>query len=268
MCPNCRAFITTDDRVCPYCDVRQEPKRVDRGPSSGGTMLGGLIPQAHFTTVIILTINVGLYLAMMIYSGGGLGSIDGRTLIQFGAKLREAIAAGQWWRLVTAGFLHLNLLHIIMNMWVLLDLGAQVEEFFGTARYIVFYFAATVCGFYASAVIMPGLSAGASAGLFGLIGAMIGLGFKDRYGIGGMMRGMYIRWAIYVTIIGIFLGADHAAHIGGGLAGFILAYISGTPNAFGGWKEKAWRVAAGMCVALTVLAFLQMFLWFTSGPRF
>lgn len=268
MCPHCRAFITTDDRVCPYCDARLESRRVER--SSSGPILGGLIPQAHFTTVMILTINVGLYLVMAVYSmrAGNENAwmdMDGRTLLQFGAKLREAIALGQWWRLVTAGFLHVNLLHILMNSWVLFDLGAQVEEFFGTARFIVFYFVATVAGFYASAVFLPGLSAGASAGLFGLIGAMIALGIRDRYGVGGMMRGLYIRWAIYATIIGLLLGADTAAHIGGGIAGFIIAYIAGTPNAFGGWREKFWRIAAGICLALTVLSFIEMFRWLTTS---
>lgn len=268
MCPHCRAFITTDDRVCSYCDAQLQPKRVERG--SSGPVLGGLIPQAHFTTVMILTINVGLYLAATVYSmrSGNEGAwmdLDGRTLLQFGAKLREAIALGQWWRLVTAGFLHLNLLHILMNCWVLYDLGAQVEEFFGTARFIVFYFVTTVAGFYASAIFMPGLSAGASAGLFGLIGAMIALGVRDRYSVGGMMRGLYIRWAIYAMIIGFLLGADHAAHFGGGIAGFVVAYIAGTPNAFGGWQEKFWRVAAGICIALTAWSFFEMFRWLTTS---
>lgn len=270
MCPHCRAFITIDDKVCPYCDARMEPRRVERS-GSGGPILGGLIPQAHFTTVMILTINVGLYLAMAVYSmrNGNENAwmdLDGRTLLQFGAKLREAIALGQYWRLVTAGFLHVSLLHILMNCWVLFDLGAQVEEFFGTARFIVFYFIATVCGFYASAVFMPGLSAGASAGLFGLIGAMIALGIRDRYGIGGAMRGMYIRWAIYATVIGLLVGGtDHAAHFGGGLAGFITAYIAGTPSAFGGWRERLWRIAAVICLALTAVSFFEMFRWLTTS---
>ncbi len=268
MCPHCRAFITTDDRVCPYCDARLERKKVERAVS--GPILGGMIPQAHFTTVMILTINVGLYLVMVVYSlrSGNENAwmdLDGRTLLQFGAKLREAIAVGQWWRLITAGFLHVNLLHILMNSWVLFDLGAQVEELYGTSRFIVIYFVTTIAGFYASALFLPGLSAGASAGLFGLIGAMIALGVRDRYGAGGMLRGLYIRWAIYAMIIGFLLGADNAAHIGGGIAGFVLGYAAGTPNAYGGWGEKAWRIAAGVSIAVTAWAFVQMFIWLTGS---
>ena len=84
------------------------------------------------------------------------------------------IRQGEWWRLLTAGFLHGGLFHILMNSWVLFDLGAQVEEIYGTSRYLVFYFIATVTGFLASAVFSGALSIGASAGIFGLIGAMIG----------------------------------------------------------------------------------------------
>ncbi|HBY59972.1 MAG TPA: hypothetical protein DEH78_09120 [Solibacterales bacterium] len=261
MCPHCRAFISTKDRTCPYCHEEVEPRRVARGPS--GPILGGLVPHAHFTTVLLITVNIGLYLAMTIYSLKGdnpaaFMDLDPTTLVAFGAKFNPAILAGQYWRLVMAGFLHLNLIHILMNMWVLFDLGATVEEFYGTARFIAFYFAATVVGFYASATFSAALSAGASAGLFGLIGAMIALGVRDRTGFGAAIRGMYIRWAVYVTIIGFFLGADHFAHFGGGFAGFVLAFLSGTPSGLGGPKETFWKALAAISIALTALCFVLM----------
>ena len=98
--------------------------------------------------------NFGLYLATSLYSmKGGRGNameLDATTLVDFGAKYRPFIAGGQWWRLVTAGFLHGGLLHILMNSWVLFDLGAQVEDIFGASRMLVIYFVASVAGFYAS----------------------------------------------------------------------------------------------------------------------
>ena len=57
MCPNCRAFITTKDKVCPYCDMKLGPRAIDRRMPSD--VLGGLIPAAQFTTVVILIINFG-----------------------------------------------------------------------------------------------------------------------------------------------------------------------------------------------------------------
>ena len=129
MCPQCRAFITTDDKICPYCNSEVAPKAyVSRTPSDA---MGGLIPHARFITMLIILINTGLYAATVLYSmrsGGNAIDLDTRTLLLFGAKYGPAIAQGQWWRLITAGFLHGGLLHILMNMWVLFDLGAQLEE--------------------------------------------------------------------------------------------------------------------------------------------
>ena len=197
MCPNCRAFITTRDKVCPYCNERVGPRAVER--RDPGAILGGFIPHARFVTMIILTINVGLYLATVVFSQrkrrqGGLFDVDGQTLLAFGAKLRDAILNyGQWWRLVTAGFLHGGLLHIGMNSWVLFDLGAQVEDVYGASRLIVVYFMATVFGFLLSTFWTAALSVGASAGIMGLIGAMIALGVRNRHTCGGRGDPRHVR---------------------------------------------------------------------------
>ncbi len=267
MCPHCRAFITTNDRICPYCQTEVGPRAVDR--RNPGAILGGLIPQAHFTTAMILLLNFGLYAATALYSmrsggGGGWMDIDGLTLFRFGAKYRQAIFAGQWWRLVTAGFLHGGLLHIMMNSWVLFDLGAQVEQVYGARRLLVFYFVATIAGFAASTWWSPALSVGASAGLFGLIGAMIALGARYKTSMGLAIRGMYIRWAVYGLLFGLLPGlrVDNAAHIGGLAAGFGMAYVAGLPSIRNTPSERVWRIASYAAILITVYCFLQMVLWF------
>ena len=269
MCPHCRAFITTDDKVCPYCQEVVGPRAIDR--RSPGEIMGGLIPHARFTTIIILLLNFGLYVATVLYSmrAGNEDAwlnIDGRTLLTFGAKLRYGggMFLGQWWRLVTAGFLHGGLLHIAMNCWVLYDLGAQVEEVYGTSRMIVFYFAGTVLGFYASLWWSPVLSVGASAGLFGLIGAMIALGVGNRHPMGGAIRAHYMRWVVYMLIFGLLPGirVDNAAHLGGLVAGFGIAYLADLPRLVADSRERFWRIAAWACVAITAFCFMKMFLWF------
>jgi rhomboid protease GluP len=249
MCPHCRAFITDRDKVCPYCGEKVGPRAIDR--REPGAILGGFIPHARFVTMLIITICVGLYLATVVFSqragtGGGFMSIDGQTLLEFGAKYRAAILVyGQWWRLVTAGFLHGGLLHIGMNMWVLFDLGAQVEDVYGGARLIVFFFVATVFGFLASTFWSPALSVGAA------------------------LRGMYIRWAVYVLIFGLLPGfnIDNAAHIGGLAAGFVVAYVAGTPRIAIAWNERLWLGAASVCVVLTAGSFLMMYLWFSTTAQ-
>jgi rhomboid protease GluP len=270
MCPNCRAFITTDDKVCPYCDVQLGARIVDK--RSPADALGGLIPHANFTTVLILLINTGLFVAMLLRSSkvtGGMGmDLDGQTLFDFGAKERGAIAAGQWWRLITAGFLHGGLMHILMNSWVLFDLGAQVEEAYGTSRYLVFYFVSTITGFLGSYYWSASLSIGASAGIFGLIGAMIAMGLRDRSAYGAAIRGMYVRWAIYGLLMGLlpFFAIDNAAHIGGLAGGFAVAYIAGTPGLLPA-RERVWQIAAGLAVLITGVAFVQMFQFLTAATE-
>jgi rhomboid protease GluP len=267
MCPNCRAFITTDDKVCPYCGVQVGARAAER--SSPTDAIAGLIPHARFTTVMILLINTGLYIATLIYSaksGHGSGTdLDIDTLRDFGAKSPE-IFYGQWWRLITAGFLHGGLMHILMNSWVLFDIGTQVEESYGTSRYLVIYLVSTITGFLGSFFWAPAvISIGASAGIFGLFGGMIALGMRDHSAYGAAIRKMYLRWAGLCLVIGILPAVfgisfmDNAAHIGGITGGFVVAYLAGTPK-YSGAVEGFWRGACGVMLAITVFAFVQMFL--------
>ncbi|MCS7025845.1 MAG: rhomboid family intramembrane serine protease [Bryobacteraceae bacterium] len=265
--------MDASERVCPYCEAPLGRPAIDLR-SSGG-LAAGLIPHARFTTVMILLVNTALFVATMIASmqkgrDGALYDIDGLTLFSFGAKFGRSVFEGQWWRLVTAGFLHGGLLHILMNSWVLFDLGAQVEEIYGSARLIVFYFTATVLGFLASTWWNPAaLSVGASAGIFGLIGAMIAFGTRNQTSLGSAIRGHYLRWALYGLLFGLLPGlrVDNAAHLGGLAAGFATAFAAGEPGE--GWlkSETFWKIAAGFCLAVTAICFLKMFLWMTQTQR-
>jgi rhomboid protease GluP len=270
MCPHCRAFITTKDKVCPYCNESVAPQRAERGDS--GPILGGLIPHAGFNTIIILLINSGLYLATSLYSmnsgRGNFVNLDVQTLFAFGAKYGPAIAAGQWWRLVTAGFLHGGILHILMNSWVLFDLGAQVEELYGGARMLVIYFVASVVGFYVSTLWRPDTpSVGASAALFGLVGAMIALGTRYRSSMGDMVRSVYLRYLVYLLLFSFLPGVDMAAHVGGLAGGFVTAYVAGQPKHERSGAEQLWKVGAGLAIALTGYSFLKWYLWFSAASQ-
>jgi len=259
MCPHCRAFITTSDRTCPYCGESTGKRYADRVP--GDFALGGLIPQAHFTTVLILLINVGMYIATTVLQNRYGDNGEMKALYALGAKFPVAIVRGhEWWRLVTAGFLHGNLLHILMNSWVLYDLGAQVEQIFETPRFLVIYFLATVGGFYLSLQMSSGVSVGASAGITGLIGAMIAFGVLNRSSVGKAIRNFYLRWVVYILAMGLLPGlrTDNWAHIGGLLAGFLVGYVAGTPVHSTRTKEAFWRGAAAVCVVITVFCFWEV----------
>jgi rhomboid protease GluP len=270
MCPHCRAFVPSHERVCPYCETEMGPRAVDRREPAG--FVAERLPHARFTTTIILLVNFGLYaaltLATMRAGNADPWNIDGRTLFEFGAKYRTAIVLGQWWRLVTAGFLHGGLFHILMNSWVLFDLGGLVEQTYGASRMIVIYFLATVGGFFLSTYWSAALSVGASAGIFGLIGAMIALGLRYRTPLGSAIRSFYMRWAIYGLALGLLPGlrVDNAAHIGGLLVGLGAGYLAGLPEG-NARRETLWRLAAAGAVLVTALCFLQMYLWLTRGAR-
>ena len=270
MCPNCRAFITSDDKICPYCQAQVGERAIDR--RAPADVLGGLIPHQRFVTMLILLINTGLYLATVLRTqqegGSGFGDPSLQTLVDFGAKYAPfIIGRGEWWRLITAAFLHGGILHILMNSWVLFDLGPQVNEAFGTPRFLVIYFVSSVTGYLASLYWSSAVSIGASAGLCGLIGAMIALGTRDRSAVGAALRRQYIQWMVYLLIFGLLpgLNIDNAAHLGGLAGGFAVAYVAGTPG-FSQGVENFWRVAAGVSLAATGWAFFEMFMHLTSIP--
>jgi rhomboid protease GluP len=267
MCPNCRAFITSDDKVCPYCQAQVGERVIDRRAPSD--VLGGLIPHERFVTMLLLLINTGLYLATVLRTnqmgGGGFGDPNDRVLFEFGSKYYPAIVyGGQWWRLITAGFLHGGILHILMNSWVLFDLGPQVNQAFGTPRFLTIYLVSNVTGFLASLYLSSASSIGASAAICGLIGAMIAFGTLDRSAFGSLLRRQYIQWVVYLLIFGLIIpNVDNYAHLGGLAGGFVVGYLAGTPG-FSEAKENFWRLAAGLCLAATGWAFFKMFMQLTS----
>jgi rhomboid protease GluP len=256
MCPNCRAFVTTSDKVCPYCDAQMGPRAVEQ--RSPGEVLGGLIPSVRFITVMILLINTALFLAENLRPQAGIA--------QMGASIPWVLMQmqGQWWRLVTAGFLHGNTLHILMNSWVLFDLGAEVEQLYGPSRLIVFYFVTTVTGFMTSSYFGH-FSVGSSAGIFGLIGAMLAFGVFDQSALASQVKALYMRWVIYGLVMSFIPGVDFWAHLGGLAGGFAAGWLASTPRARMMWKETLLRALAGVSLALTALAFGMLYLAITRA---
>ena len=220
---------------------------------SAGEVLGGLIPSVRFITVMILLINTALFLAETLSPHTGLA--------QMGASVPWPLMQmqGQWWRLVTAGFLHGGVLHILMNSWVLFDLGAEVEQIYGASRLIVFYFVTTVTGFMTSSYFGH-FSVGSSAGIFGLIGAMLAFGVFDNSALAAQVKALYGRWMIYGLVMSFIPGVDYWAHIGGLAGGFVAGWLASTPRARLMWKETLMKGLAGVSLALTALAFGMLYL--------
>lgn len=252
MCANCRAFITTNDKVCPYCDMPVGPRAIDRQMAADA--MAGMIQGDRFITGVLLLLNVGLAVATMM-------TPNGQVLYAVGQKDTEAIVRGlQWWRLITAGFLHGGLLHIAVNVYSLYGLGPQVDAVFGGYRYLVIWFVSTVAGFAASAWWLPYTpSVGASAGISGLVGAMVGLGVKEKHSAIGREASRYVPVAVILLAQGLLLPLpiDNAAHIGGFIGGFVVAYLAGSRGHARG-DDSVWKTAAWVSVAVTAYAFFRM----------
>lgn len=268
MCPNCRALIERNASVCPLCGMPVKAPR-SRASSTPGRVLG-IIPVPSTATSVIVAVTIAVY-ALTWYltqnassaelsAAPSMGGIRGDILLRMGAKYGPFIYAGQWWRLVTAIFLHAGLFHIGMNLWCLFDLGPAVESLFSTTKFIVVYLVTGVVGFLASLWWNPrALSIGASGAILGLIGILIGASFHHG-GLGKDYRSMLWRWVIYILIFGLlpFFAVDNAAHIGGLVSGLILGYLvpEGEPETRA--SENLWNALAILSVLVIAGSFVLM----------
>jgi membrane associated rhomboid family serine protease len=276
MCPNCRALIERAASECPLCG---EPVRAPRSRpnTTPGRVLGGVIPVPSTATSALVAVNLVLYgiswyltqnlASAELNPAPAMGGIDGRVLVRLGAKYGPLMVAGQWWRLVTAVFLHAGLLHIVMNLWCLLDLGPAVESLFSTPKFIFLYLLSGVVGFVLSFLRSPfGMSIGASGAILGLIGVLIGASFHHG-GLGRDMRSQLWRWVIYILIFGIFFSADNAAHIGGLGTGLLLGYLVPEGEPATRSSETVWNTLAVLCVLIIAGSFALMALQLNQPVR-
>jgi rhomboid protease GluP len=233
LCPACGTLVGATATRCHQCGAS-----VTFGMAAASRSLSGLFPTTSPATYGILTLSCVLYGLSLVATirtnglqapaGGGLGAlmglggISGRVLQQLGASLPWPYDLIQPWRLIMATFLHGGLLHIGFNMWVLMDIGPQVEELYGSARYLFIY---VVCGIgaYLLSSLVGHFSVGGSGSLLGLIGVLLAITTNRRSAAMQMMRSQLIKWLIYIGVLGFIMsGIDNFAHLGGLATGFAL----------------------------------------------
>jgi rhomboid protease GluP len=170
---------------------------------------------------------IGAVFLLLTVTGGSESS---QNLIRFGANYAPSVAKGEYWRLLTANFLHIGILHLLVNGYALYALGREVEGLFGYQRFIAIYLLSGITGAIASFMLTQGLSAGASTSLFGLFGALAVFFYRQRKLLGnfGQQRliGLGLTLAINVAI-GLQPGSriDNFGHLGGVIGGAILAWF-------------------------------------------
>ncbi|WP_142323644.1 rhomboid family intramembrane serine protease [Bacillus sp. AFS015802] len=182
-----------------------------------------------FFTYFFIAVQVIMFLILELNGG----SKDPQTLIRFGAKYNPLMIEGEWWRLVTPIFLHIGLLHLLMNTLALYYLGMAVEKMFGRIRFVLIYMLSGIAGTLASFLFTSNLSAGASGAIFGCFGALLYFGVLHPNVFFRTMGTNIIAVILLNLVLGFSLpGIDNAGHIGGLIGGFLAAGIVSLPNAF------------------------------------
>ena len=229
-CTRCGRPICTECMIeapvgfqCPECvsraktDFRQGPGRAVRG---GVTV-----------TKVLLVAIVGMFVLEIVKGGPtSMMNPDGRMLFDLGAMQPFAIAAGQFWRLFTAMFLHIGILHLAFNAYALWVFGSMVERDFGRTQMLLIY---VVSGFLASVTSYVWadprtLSVGASGAIFGIFGAFFVYNYRRRHTALGSQN---LRTALSLLVLNAILafsisGIDWRAHVGGFVAGVACGLVA------------------------------------------
>src|SRR5436853_2340390 len=179
-------------------------------------------------TYVFFALNIVVFVLMALAGG----STNQLTLMAFGVKSNPEIAQGQWWRFVTPIFIHIGMLHLLFNSYALWIVGPQVEKLYGSARFVILYVLTGVAGVFGSYMFHPyAVSAGASGAIFGLFGVLLVFGIRYRSSIPPFFKRAVGTGVLPVIAINLVIGftlssmVDNAAHVGGLIAGAVLAAI-------------------------------------------
>jgi rhomboid protease GluP len=271
VCPSCGSLVGVRDDKCYTCG-RSNPGMWGFAPML--RELGrdfGFVPTVIGASVILYVLTLAASGGNII--GGGLFSIlspSTGALLWFGAAGSVPVfGLGRWWTLLSATWLHGGLLHILFNMMWVRDLGPAMADIIGPGRTVIIYTVSGVCGFLlssaAGAFLPPipllgggaGITIGASASIFGLLGALVHYG---RTSGSSLIRTEAMRYAVILFVFGILMrGIDNFAHAGGFIGGYASSAFFNPLT-----RERGDHLlAAALCLAATFLAIVVSVL---GGP--
>ena len=236
ICPDCMTSTPVGMR-CPEC-ARQ-------GRTQVRTMR--TMTDEPVLTYILIGINVAAGIGSLL--GGGAGA-DSGSLTDDGGVSQALVADGEYWRLLTAGFLHAGPFHLLTNMLALWILGSMVEPALGRLRFGLIYFVSLLCGSFGALLLSPdALTVGASGAVFGLMGAAAVLARNRGFSLMESGLGLWIGLNLLITfaIPNISIGGHIGGLVGGTVAAFVLLELD--------TRLRLPRMAAAlMCAALGVAA--------------
>jgi rhomboid protease GluP len=260
MCPSCRGLVGAGERTCSLCGARLSYR-----PRGLGKFLQNFLPHYAPVSYSLLSVNF-IFFILIFYmdrdqSSQDLGRLlmggNSQTLVAWGANMAWLVEHGQWWRIFSAIFIHIGIIHLAFNSYALVFIGPLVEEQLGQERFLVLYLATGAFGFVLSNWYYPPvlITAGASGAIFGMIGVAIVLS-KRWSSWGSMVHQQLVHWAIYGFVYGLMIGANNAAHLGGLISGVALAFVLEDPNQTGaqGIQRLLWRILFGLSLVIVIVS--------------
>ncbi|MBI3651101.1 MAG: rhomboid family intramembrane serine protease [Acidobacteria bacterium] len=254
MCQNCRALVDPAASVCPMCGNEAVPEQRVSGSGTSG----------NFFAMLILGINVLIFIlmgAVGLKNGRGMeafvASASGAVLVDFGSFVVVLVNEGQWWRFVTANFLHIGLIHLLFNSYALYQIGPLAENIFGEQKFIFIYVLTGIVSSIASYFFNIN-GAGASGAISGLIGLLAVYGYRQGGTFGkGLMRTM-LTWIAMTIIYGFIIKANNVAHAAGFIAGGALGFwIKGeSPETVR--SATVWNALAVLSVVTIIASFVMV----------
>jgi len=260
-CSNCERPICTSCMTsaavgvrCPECARGDRSVKTTPSPAARVRVARARGDVAIATTVLVV-VNVLVFLVEMA-QGVTVRGLGDAQVVQDGGLYAAAVADGEWYRMVTAGFLHAGLIHIAFNMWLLWVLGGALERYAGAARMLLIYFAAILWGSAGALLVNPdSLTIGASGGVFGLMAALFLLERQRGVALLGSSVGGLLLLNLIITFVlpGISVGGHIGGILGGAAAGFILSDFGKGHLAYSRLALQGWALSAVLLVGAVVV---------------
>ncbi len=203
-------------------------------------------PKVPYVTYGLILLCILCYVVPILF-----GYYD--SLVSMFSIYPSAIKAGEYYRLLTAAFLHGNIIHLLFNCYALFVIGSQVESFLGRFKYIAIYLFSAVSASLLSMLFLGNhLSLGASGAIFGLMGAIVYFGYHYRVYLGNIVKSQIIPLILFNLLLGFTLpGIDNFAHIGGLIGGSLFTIALGIK-----YKSSNFEKINGWITSFIYLAFL------------
>jgi rhomboid protease GluP len=268
ICPACGTLVGINATRCHQCgtNLRFSLAAMSKGLSG---VFGGRAPMTTGLLIVNILMFAVSWMATAAAGGGGglkiLWGMGGIPLYRLGESFPYSIFyQHQFFRLVTAQFLHGGLIHIGFNMMVLMDIGPVVEEVYGSPRFLFLYLTSGIVGFLFSAFSGHN-SIGASAPILGLIGMLIAITTKRSGAHMQELRSRLISWVVSIFVLGFFIsGVDNWAHAGGLAAGFGLGKLFADREPMNAGEVRVANILGWVAAAVLIASFALMILHYND----